>query len=357
MRHLQILLFSFLFVISTSSSFAKVNDSQLALEDEKNTVDVFQSSVKSVVHISNIRIARRGWFTMDSVEIPAGAGSGFIWDKEGHIVTNYHVVDGGDRFTVRFHKDRKEYKAKFVGGEPAKDIAVLKLETMPDKIFPVEAGSSSALMVGQKALAIGNPFGLDHTLTTGVVSAIGRKIRGYSNIKIYGMIQTDCSINPGNSGGPLYNSRGQLIGMNTMIYSNTGSSAGVGFAVPVDTISRLVPQLIKHGKVIQPGLGVVPLEKYYYDYFNITEGLVIKAVKPKSPADKAGIKGIEQDRNGRYYLGDVIIAIDDKQIKNFDDIYNILGNYSVGDKVKVSLKSQKKVREVKVELIQVNAGD
>lgn len=352
MQKMFFLLFSVLLL--SSSVQAKVNESQLALEDEKNTVDIFQSTVKSVVHISNIRIARRGWFHMDSIEIPAGAGSGFIWDKEGHIVTNYHVVDGGDKFNVRFHKDNKEYKATFVGGAPTKDIAVLKLESMPKDLTPVTIGQSSNLVVGQKALAIGNPFGLDHTLTTGVVSALGRKIRGYSNIKIYDMIQTDTSINPGNSGGPLLNSRGQLIGMNTMIFSNSGSSAGVGFAVPVDTISRLVPQLIKHGKIIQPGLGVNPLEKYYYDYFGIDEGLVIKAVKPGSPADKAGIKGIEQDLRGEYYLGDVIIAIDGKPIKNFDDIYNILGNYSVGDKVNVTLRNNKKTRDVKVQLIQVN---
>lgn len=351
----------FFLILSTllfsNFSYAKINDSQLALEDEKNTVDIFQSSVKSVVHISNIRIARRrrGWFSApDNVEIPAGSGSGFLWDDKGHIVTNFHVIDRGDTFLVRFHKDSKEYKAKFVGGAPTKDIAVLKLESMPKNLQPITVGKSHNLMVGQKALAIGNPFGLDHTLTTGVVSALGRKIQGYSNIKIYGMIQTDSSINPGNSGGPLLNSRGQLIGMNTMIYSNSGSSAGVGFAVPVDTINRIVPQLIKHGKIIQPGLGVNPLERYYYDYFNIKEGLIIKAVKPGSPADKAGIKGIEQDRNGRYYLGDVIVGIDDKPVKTFDDIYNILGSYTVGDQVKVSIKSGKKARDVKVKLIQVN---
>lgn len=354
MQKTIILLLSFFFLCG--NTHAKINESQLVLEDEKNTVDIFQSTVKSVVHISNIRVARRrtGWFSMDSIEVPAGSGSGFLWDDKGHLVTNYHVIDKGDSFKVRFHKDSKEYEAKFVGGEPTKDIAVLKLKEIPSNAQPITVGKSANLVVGQKALAIGNPFGLDHTLTTGVVSALGRKIQGFSNIKIYGMIQTDTSINPGNSGGPLLNSRGQLIGMNTMIYSNSGSSAGVGFAVPVDTISRLVPQLIKHGKIIQPGLGVNPLENYYYDYFNIEEGLVIKAVKPGSPAEKAGIKGIEQDRNGRYYLGDVIVGIDDKPVSNFDDIYNILGNYSVGDKVKVSLKSGKKVRDVQVQLIQVN---
>jgi S1-C subfamily serine protease len=352
MQKVIILLFSALVFIDSIQ--AKVNESQLALENEKNTVDIFQSSVKSVVHISNIRIARQGWFARDAIEIPSGAGSGFIWDKQGHIVTNYHVVDGGDKFNVRFHKDNKEYKAVYVGGVREKDIAVLRLESTPKNLTPVTAGKSSNLLVGQKALAIGNPFGLDHTLTTGVISALGRKIRGYSNIKIYDMIQTDTSINPGNSGGPLLNSRGQLIGMNTMIFSNSGSSAGVGFAVPVDTISRLVPQLIEHGKIIQPGLGVGPLEKYYYDYFDVQEGLVVKSVKPNSPAEKAGIKGIELDRRGRYYLGDIIIAIDGKPIKNFDDIYNILGKYSVGDRVTVSLRNGRKTRDVKVKLIQVN---
>src|SRR5690606_4532445 len=177
---------------------------------------------------------------------------------------------------VNFHNDPKQYEAEVIGSEPRKDVAILKVKNPPKNKKPLPIGSSNKLVVRQKALAIGNPFGLDHTITEGIISALERKIQGIGGVKIHGMIQTDCSINPGNSGGPLLNSAGQLIGMNTMIFSASGSSAGIGFAVPVDTIKRIVPDLIRFGKVNRPGLGIALLEDIYKGYFNITEGLVIK---------------------------------------------------------------------------------
>lgn len=344
----------FILVFSVNFGFSYASESTMLLENEKNTINVFDESVKSVVHISNIRIARTGWFDQEAMEIPTGAGSGFVWDDSGHIVTNYHVISNGDSFTVRFHKDPKEYQAKFVGGEPKKDIAVLKLIDFPKKLYPIKIGTSNNLRVGQKALAIGNPFGLDHTITTGIISALERKIQGFGNVKIYGMIQTDCSINPGNSGGPLLSSSGNLIGMNTMIYSPSGSSAGVGFAVPVDTINRYASQIIKYGKVTRPGLGVGIFSQYYNSYFGIEEGIIVKSVVPGSPAEAAGIEGLKINKMREYKLGDVIQSIDGKKVNSFDDIYNVLGDYKAGESVQVGILRDGKTIQLKIKLMSVD---
>ncbi len=326
-------------------------DTKRLLENEVNTINIFKQGVKSVVNVSNVKYARTSWFSPTVSEIPFGVGSGFIWDNKGHIVTNYHVIMEGDSFLISFHGDKKQYKAELVGAEPKQDIAVLKLKELPKEIFPIKVGRSNDLMVGQKTLAIGNPFGLDHTITQGIVSALDRKIPGIGDVTIHGMIQTDSSINPGNSGGPLLDSTGELIGMNTIIYSKSGSSSGVGFAVPVDSIKRIVPQLIKHGKVIRPGLGVGILPEYHKGRFGVTEGLVITFVDEDSGAYKAGIRGIQQDRYGKYYLGDVIVAVDGKEVSNFDDIYHALNKYKVGDEVEVTyLQKGEKKKKVKVKL-------
>lgn len=323
------------------------------LESERNTISVFKNSADSVVNVSNIQIARRGLFDFDPMEVPAGAGSGFVWDDQGHIVTNYHVIRGGDRFVVNYHNDSKQYEAEIVGAEPRKDIAVLKVKNPPSSKKPLPIGVSGKLVVGQKAMAIGNPFGLDHTITEGIISALERKIQGIGGVKIHGMIQTDCSINPGNSGGPLLDSAGNLIGMNTMIFSASGSSAGVGFAVPVDTIKRIVPDLIKFGKVNRPGLGIALLEDTYKGYFNVDKGIVIKYVDPSSPAGKIGLKGMTRDPRGRYYLGDVILKIDGKDVNSYDDIYNLLENYKVGQEVSVTYKREDKTINAKITLTQI----
>jgi len=230
------------FLCSFTNAFA-ANKTELGmlLENERNSISVFQNVVDSVVNVSNMRKAH-SIFEMDATEVESGTGSGFVWDKTGYIVTNYHVVDGGDSFIVSFKDDKKPYRAKFVGGDPKKDIAVLKLTETPKDLKPILPGDSKTLQVGQKALAIGNPLGLDHTLTTGTVSALERSIKGYGGVSINGMIQTDASINPGNSGGPLLDSQGKLIGINTIIYNGggVGASSGLGFAIPVEIVKNVV---------------------------------------------------------------------------------------------------------------------
>lgn len=316
---------------------------------ESKTIEIYRKVVPSTVNVSNIKLARN--FYYGEVEIPQGQGSGFVWDNEGHIVTNFHVVQGGNSFVVTFHNDPKQYKASIVGATPEKDIAVLKLEEKPTKLIPINVGSSKNLQVGQYSFAIGSPFGLDYTLTTGVVSALGRKIEGIGGVKISDMIQTDAAINMGNSGGPLLNSSSELIGMNTVIFSTSGSSAGLGFAVPADTISRIVPQLIKHGKVIRPGLGIsiVP-DGMKNSRLNIKKGIVISHVDERGSAASAGLQGMTQDQFGRYYLGDIILSVDGQEVNNLDDIYQVLDKKNIGDTVEVKYRRDGKDLKVKIKL-------
>lgn len=338
-----------------ASETLKIDQSRM-LEDEKNTISVFNNVVGSVVNVSNIkRVTRGGNFFVwgDEMEVPQGQGSGFVWDTKGHIVTNFHVIQGGDSFLVSFHEDSKQYKAKLVGAEPKKDIAVLKLEEMPKDLTPVAMGESGKLLVGQKTMALGNPFGLDHTITSGIVSALDRKILGIGNVTINGMIQTDSSINPGNSGGPLLDSSARVIGMNTMIYSQSGASAGVGFAVPADTIKAIVPQLIQYGKIIRPGLGIGILPEGQKRRFGIEDGIVITYVDDKGPAGKAGLKGITRDSYGRYFLGDVITKIDNRKVDSYDDIYHALESYKIGQEVTVEYVRDGKVLKERVTLSQI----
>ncbi|MBC7714436.1 MAG: trypsin-like peptidase domain-containing protein, partial [Rhizobacter sp.] len=247
MRKLGILVIMAMSLSTTvySQQLTPKKEVSMLLESEKNSISVFQNTADGVVNVSNLRKSK-SVFDMDATEVATGMGSGIVWDTAGHIITNYHVVDGGDAFTVAFREDKKIYRAKLVGGDPKNDIAVLQLEEVPKNLKPIARGDSKILLVGQKALAIGNPLGLDHTLTTGSVSALDRKIPGYGGVTINGMIQTDASINPGNSGGALLDSSGKLIGMNAMIYNGggSGSSAGLGFAIPVNIIKDVVPQLI-----------------------------------------------------------------------------------------------------------------
>src|SRR5215475_9918442 len=242
--------------------------------DEQSTIDVFSKFARSVVHITSLE-TRRNRMTLDVAEIPQGTGSGFVWDQDGHIVTNFHVVQMGDRATVTLN-DNSTYPATIVGTAPDKDIAVLHIDVPPQKLLPLPIGQSSTLKVGQKVLAIGNPFGLDQTLTTGVVSGLGREIKSVTQRSIFDVIQTDASINPGNSGGPLLDSSGRLIGINTAIYSPSGANAGIGFAVPVDTVNSIVPQLLKYGKVKRPGLGIVQIPEQLAMQNNI-DGVVLRA--------------------------------------------------------------------------------
>lgn len=319
------------------------------LSVETKTIEIYRKVVPSTVNVSNIKLARD--FYYGEVEIPQGAGSGFVWDDQGHIVTNFHVVQGGNSFVVTFNNDQKKYRAKIVGTTPEKDIAVLKLEEKPSKLIPITVGSSRDLQVGQYSFAIGSPFGLDYTLTTGVVSALGRKIKGIGEVTISDMIQTDAAINMGNSGGPLLNSSAELIGMNTMIFSSSGSSAGLGFAVPADTIKMIVPQLIKHGRIIRPGLGIgiVP-DTMKLRVLQIKKGIIISHVDEKGSAAAAGLKGMTQDQFGRYYLGDVIVAVDGQEVNSLDDIYQVLDKKQIGDSVEVKYNRDGKEFKTRVKL-------
>lgn len=347
MRKLLIVL---LFLFSTVSW----SQQKMLLENERNSISVFQNTADSVVNVSNMRITK-SFFDMDVTEVQSGMGSGFVWDKTGYIVTNFHVVDGGDSFLISFKDDKKQYRAKFIGGYREKDLAVLKLQDVPKDLKPIPIGESKGLLVGQKALAIGNPLGLDHTLTTGTISALDRKIPGYGGVSISGMIQTDASINPGNSGGALLDSQGKLIGVNTMIFNAGGSqaSAGLGFAIPVETVKNVVPQIIKNGKVSRPGIGIAILEDAYARRYGINQGVMIKYVDPKGPAAKAGLKGITRDRRGQYYYGDIIKEINGNKISNFDDLFTTIEALKVGEKVKVKFLRDDKEKIVEVSLVQI----
>ena len=287
-------------------------------------------------------------------EVPAGSGSGFVWDDAGHIVTNFHVVDGARSVSVTFH-DQQVFEAKVVGLEPRKDIAVLKVEAPGKLLVPIRVAKTTQLEVGQKAIAIGNPFGLDHTLTTGVISALGRQMQGAGGVSIRDMIQTDAAINPGNSGGPLLDSTGQLIGMNTMIYSKSGSSAGIGFAVPIATISRIVPQIIKTGRAEQLGLGINidPMQKLERRLG--LSGVIVLAVPPDSPAAKAGMRGVTRAGRG-IALGDIIVGVDGKRVETFDDLYTALDAHKPDDVVKVTVLRGEDTVDLQVKVIVLNAS-
>lgn len=322
-------------------------DIQLRTEDEKNTVDVFHGAAHETVFVTQNRVVGDFW-TNRAMEVPAGSGSGFIWDKSGHVVTNYHVIDGGATITVTLY-NQKTYPARVVGGDKKKDIAVLKIEAPSGELVPIRVpGEKYSLAVGQKAIAIGNPYGLDHTLTTGVVSALGRDQPGYGGVTIHDMIQTDASINPGNSGGPLLDSSGQLIGMNTMIYSKSGASAGIGFAVPFTTIKRVVPQIIKTGKVAQIGLGITILPDSVARQHGIS-GVIIRGVGNETPAGKAGLKGLTTDGQG-IYIGDVIVGIGKREVTSYDDLYGALDEHEPGERVEVRVRRDGKIEKVEVEL-------
>lgn len=301
--------------------------------DEKNTIEIFSSAAPSVVYITSIAV-RRNLFSLNVYEIPQGTGSGFVWDKQGRIVTNYHVISDAGRIEVTL-ADHTSWKAVLVGAAPDRDLAVLQITAPAAKLHPLSIGDSSNLQVGQKVFAIGNPFGLDQTLTTGVVSALGREIKAVTGRTIHDVIQTDAAINPGNSGGPLLDSAGRLIGVNTAIYSPSGASSGIGFAVPVGEVNRVVPQVIRHGKVIKPGLGVTLANKRLTNELGL-QGVLVLRVMPGSTAEKAGLQETKQVRGG-LILGDVIQAVNGQSVADYDSLRDELERYAVGDAVALSL--------------------
>ena len=270
------------------------------------------------------------------LEVPAGSGSGFIWDNYGHIVTNYHVVRNADKLVITAF-DGQSYRAEVKGVAPKKDIAVLSVKELAangrDKAFEIfDVANSDELLVGQKTIAFGSPFGLDQSMTTGIISGVGRSILGVGKVTIKGMIQTDASINLGNSGGPLLNSKGQLIGMNTMIYSKSGGSIGIGFAVPSNTIQRAVTQILKYGSVLEPGIGIEPFPDIIVKKMK-KKGVLIRDVIQGTPADLAGLEGTYVDDDDNIIWGDLIVSIDDKKVKNYNEYYNILESKRIGSTV------------------------
>lgn len=302
--------------------------------DESHTIELFENAASSVVFINTSNV-RQDYFTRDLAEIPRGSGSGFIWDLKGHVVTNWHVLEGADRATVTL-ADGTTWDALLVGIAKDKDLAVLKIETPVDQLYPIPRGRSYDLLVGQAVYAIGNPFGFDQTLTTGIISALGREISSVSGVPIRDAIQTDAAINPGNSGGPLLDSSGNLIGVNTAIYSTSGSYAGIGFSIPVDIVKWVVPDLIQYGRIKRPSLGVEIAPNNYTQRIG-KDGVLIVGVVSQGPAEKAGLLPTYRNNSGQIVLGDIIVGIDQEEIENVNDLTLALEKFMPGDKVIVSV--------------------
>jgi S1-C subfamily serine protease len=319
-------------------------------DNEKHTIELFRENRESVVHITTLRQAM-DFRTRSVLDVPAGTGSGFVWDKSGHIVTNFHVVQNARGASVRLW-DNTTYDAELVGVAPNYDLAILRIGAPASDLRPIPVGTSADLQVGQNVYAIGNPFGLDQTLTTGVLSAIGRTINAVTGRPIEDVIQTDAAVNPGNSGGPLLDSAGRLIGVNTAIYSPSGASAGIGFAVPVDTVNRIVPQLLTEGQVTRPFLGIRVSDGVSRQIARQlgTEGLVVMFVEPNSPAARAGLRALEQTPQGSLVPGDVIQSINGKAIGSTDELFAQLERRKAGDVVKLKVFRNGETREVEVTL-------
>ncbi len=314
---------------------------------EKSTIALFRQASPSVVHITAIAV-QRDLFTLKPYQIPEGTGSGFIWDTSGNVITNFHVIQNADAAQVTL-SDQSNWKAKLVGAAPDKDLAVLKIDAPANRLPAIPVGTSKDLQVGQSVFAIGNPFGLDQSLTTGVISALGREIESVTRRPIQGVIQTDAAINPGNSGGPLLDSAGRLIGVNTAIYSPSGASAGIGFAIPVDTVNRIVPEVIRYGKVTRPGIGIQIAEDQISERLGVNGVLVVDVVAG-SAAAKAGLRPTRREASGRVRLGDVITAINGQKVASPNELFLLLEKYKVGDAVNVTVLRDEKSVQIKMTL-------
>jgi len=334
-RLFALLLVGFAAIAATMPALAADYES-FRTNDEENNIDVFKSASPAVVYITNSRMVRRSVFNLNPQEIPQGSGSGFVWDKRGFIVTNFHVIQNASRVTVTL-QDGTSWQEQVVGAEPDKDLAVLRIEAPAEQLTPVALGDSSLLEVGRKVIAIGNPFGLDTTLTVGVVSALGREINSVTRRQIRDVIQTDAAINPGNSGGPLLNSLGQLVGVNTAIYSPSGASSGIGFAIPVNTVKKIVPELIQYGRVQTPTLGISLFPPQYADYYRNRwriNGVIVLDVLPGGSPEREGMRGLTETSQG-IVMGDVIVEVDGVAVANEDDLLTVLEAHEAGDVVEV----------------------
>jgi putative serine protease PepD len=335
----------------TENAPAGISDPGMAT-DEQNNIEIYRTLSPGVVNIHSTSYAR-DFFGF--VEPQEGSGSGSILDQAGNILTNNHVVERAERLSVSFG-GKRNYPARVVGRDPDTDLAVIRLIEKPrEPLTVVPLGDSDKLVVGQKVLAIGNPFGLDRTLTTGVISGLQRPIRARNNRQIEGAIQTDASINPGNSGGPLLDSRGRMIGINSQILSPSGASAGVGFAVPVNIAKRIVPQLIRSGQVLRPKLGIttrnVEALRNQVD-LPVSEGVLIWQVAAGGAAANAGLRGLTQTENGDVELGDIIVAINGEKVANADDLFRVLDKHQVGAVVPVDVMRNGRRITVPVRLTQ-----
>ncbi|MEA3274868.1 MAG: trypsin-like peptidase domain-containing protein [Pseudomonadota bacterium] len=318
--------------------------------DEQTTIAIFESTTPSVVYITTTRRVLDLW-TRNVMEVPRGTGSGLIWDEKGHVVTNYHVIEGVQSAHVRLW-DQRTYDAVIVGASPEHDIAVLRINVPIARPNPVPVGTSHDLRVGQKVFAIGNPFGLDYTLTTGVISALDRSIQDEDGSVIDHLIQTDAAINPGNSGGPLIDSAGRLIGINTAIFSPSGAFAGIGFSVPVDTVNRIVPDLIVHGQYVRPTLGIVAdddLSERLLDEVGVS-GVLVLRVQSGSAADRAGLRSTRVTSDGGIVVGDVIQAVDGKAVTTVGELIDALEVYAIGDRVELTVYRNGEAHAVSVVL-------
>jgi len=318
--------------------------------DEKSTIELFERSRASVVFISTRQQVQDFW-TRNVFSVPRGTGSGFIWDDAGHVVTNFHVIQGASEATVRL-ADGRDYRAGLVGVSPAHDIAVLRIGVGFQRPPPVPLGTSADLKVGQKVFSIGNPFGLDWTLTTGIISALDRSLDSAGGATIDHLIQTDAAINPGNSGGPLLDSAGRLIGITTAIFSPSGASAGIGFAVPVDTVNRVVPQLISKGRYIRPALGIEMdegINRRLVDVLQV-EGVFVLRVEPGSAAELSGLRAARIAPDGTFVAGDIIVGLDGRAVTGVGELLGRLDDYKVGDTVKLQVRRNGGTVEVPVTL-------
>lgn len=315
--------------------------------EETATINLFEGAANSVAFI-NTSTYRQDYWTRDITEIPQGNGSGFVWDKEGHVVTNFHVIENADKATVTL-SDQSTWEADLVGYAPEKDLAILRIKVPKEKLTPIPIGTSEDLLVGQSVYAIGNPFGLDQTLTTGVISALGREIKTRSGTPIRDVIQTDAAINPGNSGGPLLDSQGRLIGVNTAIYSPSGAFAGIGFSIPVDQVNWVVTDLIKYGRVKRPALGIDLFAQSIVSRAGI-EGAVVSNVQPGSAAAKSGLQPTRRNNRGEIVLGDIIVGVNNEKILTNADLLLSIEKFKAGDEVDLVIMRGDKKTTVKVVL-------
>ena len=320
--------------------------------DELSTIELFKQTKPSVVHITTTGL-RQDVFTRDVFQIPAGSGSGFVWDQGGHVVTNLHVVRDAQHASVTL-SDHTSYGARMVGFDADHDIAVLKIEAPASKLKPIVVGTSQDLQVGQKVFAIGSPFEFDMTLTTGIISGLDRTIdTGLS--RIHGAVQTDAAINPGNSGGPLLDSAGRLVGINTAIFSESGGSHGIGFAVPVDLVNLVVPELIRNGTIDRPWLGVVVAENVSFGGAPLP-GVAVKFVMPDSPAGRAGLKPLQVAADGvNGWQGDRILSINGQPISSRRDLLSRLSQHRPGDTIKIKVMRGSEEVELSV-LLEAHPG-